>query len=219
MVCVLFVISLYTAKIRSRCTPSIHTDSIFLTGVKLSSWHFWNYWIFFQTWLSFCIIHLVGWYNRVSTLFRSFNAKLSHFSLVWFYGTSTIVGYWKQNPFSYIYIYIYINISISKRQFNISAKLKCQKSVLFQAIRFSIRTLFNSIWPTDRTLSGAIIPSQNGLGSDGIKEVLRIPKSSSITETSLSDCLMSKLEHRLLGGVLFLWRDTVGIFCRRSQLC
>ena len=42
----------------------------------------------------------------------------------------------------------------------------------------------------DRTLSGATIPGQRGPGSDGNEGLLRIPRSSSITEASLSDCLV-----------------------------
>ena len=48
-----------------------------------------------------------------------------------------------------------------------------------------------SIWPVDRTLSGAIIPGQCGLGSNGNERVLCIPQSSSITEVSPSDNLWS----------------------------
>ena len=61
------------------------------------------------------------------------------------------------------------------------------KTVLFQTIGFSISTLFSSIQPIDRTLSGATTPSQIVPGSDGNKEVLRIPQSSSITRASPSD--------------------------------
>ena len=35
------------------------------------------------------------------------------------------------------------------------------KTILFQTIRFSISTLFSSIRPIDRTLSGATIPDQS----------------------------------------------------------
>ena len=35
------------------------------------------------------------------------------------------------------------------------------KTVLFQVIQFSISTYFSSIWPIDRTLSGATTPSQH----------------------------------------------------------
>ena len=48
-----------------------------------------------------------------------------------------------------------------------------------------------SIWPIDKTLSGATTPGQSGPGSDGNKGVHCIPQSSSITEASPSDCLVS----------------------------
>ena len=84
--------------------------------------------------------------------------------LVWFYCTSTIVGYLKPNPFLYIY------------------------TVLFQTIQFSISIQFSSIWPTDRTLSGATTLDQSGPGNDGNKGVLCIPQNSIITGTSSWDC-------------------------------
>ena len=49
----------------------------------------------------------------------------------------------------------------------------------------------NLIWPIDRTLSGATTPGQSEHESDSNEEVLRIPQSFSITEASLSDCLVS----------------------------
>ena len=55
------------------------------------------------------------------------------------------------------------------------------KEVLFQAIQFSICTQFCSIWPIDRTISGATTPDQSGPGSDGNKVILYIPQSSNIT--------------------------------------
>ena len=61
----------------------------------------------------------------------------------------------------------------------------------FQTIQFSISTVFISIWTFEKTLSGPITPSQSESGSDGNKGVLRIPQSSSITEASPSDCLVS----------------------------
>ena len=54
-----------------------------------------------------------------------------------------------------------------------------------------------SIWPIDRTLSGATNLGQNGSESDGNKEVLHIPQSSSITGTLPSDCLVSYSRHSL----------------------
>ena len=71
------------------------------------------------------------------------------------------------------------------------------KTVLFQAIQFSISTLFSSIWPIDRTLSGATTPGQSRPGGDGNEGVFHIPQSSSITEVSLSDCLVSYPGHSL----------------------
>ena len=41
-----------------------------------------------------------------------------------------------------------------------------------------------SIWPIDRTLSGATTPGKSGPWSEGHKILLRIPQSSSITEAS-----------------------------------
>ena len=71
------------------------------------------------------------------------------------------------------------------------------KTVLFQAIQFSINTQFTSIWPIGRTLSGATTPGQSEPTSDGNEEVLRIPQSSNITGTSHSACLSSYLGHSL----------------------
>ena len=71
------------------------------------------------------------------------------------------------------------------------------KTVLFQVIQFSISTQFTSIWLIDRALLGATTPGQSGHGSNGNKEVLHIPQSSSITGTSPSDCLVSYPGHLL----------------------
>ena len=99
-----------------------------------------------------------------------------------------------------------IQFSIQKQfHFNqVSLAYVCSlnfKKVLFQAIQISINIQFSSIWPIDRTLSGATTPGKSGLGSDGNKEVLRVSQSSSITGTSPSDCLVSYPEHSL--GVSF----------------
>ena len=79
---------------------------------------------------------------------------------------------------------------------------------------------FNSIWPIDRTLSGATTPGHSGPGSDGNEGVLCIPQSSSITETSLSDCLVSYPGHSLgvVVVVLLLCREAVGEFYSPSWL-
>ena len=74
-----------------------------------------------------------------------------------------------------------------------------------------------SIWPIDRTLSGATTPGQSGPGSDGNEGVLSIPQSSSITEALPSDCLVSYPGHYLGAGVLPLCRDAIGVFCSTSR--
>ena len=90
------------------------------------------------------------------------------------------------------------------------------KTVLFQTIHFSISMQFSFISPIDRAPSGATIPGQSEAGSEGNEEVLRIPQSSSITGTSLSDCLVSNLG--LVGRVLPLCRGAVGVFYSPSRL-
>ena len=65
------------------------------------------------------------------------------------------------------------------------------KNSSFQAIRFSIRTQFSSIWPMDSSLSGATSPGHSGHENDGNEGLLRILQSSSITGTSPPDCLVS----------------------------
>ena len=54
-----------------------------------------------------------------------------------------------------------------------------------------------SIWPIDRTLSGAITPGQSGPGSDGNEGTVYFPQSSSTTGASTSDCLVSYPGHLL----------------------
>ena len=58
----------------------------------------------------------------------------------------------------------------------------------------------SSIWPIDRTLSGATTPAQSGPGSDGNQGILCIPKDSSITGASLSECLTLYQDTSFLGG-------------------
>ena len=65
------------------------------------------------------------------------------------------------------------------------------KAILFQALQFSISTQFISIWPIDRTLSGATISSKSGPGRDGNERVLHILQKSGFTVTSPSDRLVS----------------------------
>ena len=83
------------------------------------------------------------------------------------------------------------------------------ETVLFQTIQFSMIILFSSIWPIDRTLSGATTPGQSGPGSNGNEEVLRISQNSNITVTSALYCLVSYQDIR--------WRRHLTPLQRRSQ--
>ena len=78
------------------------------------------------------------------------------------------------------------------------------KTVLFQTVQFS------SIWPLDRTLSGATTSGQSGPGSNGNKGVLCIPQSSSITGASTSDFLVSYLGHSL--GELYPFAEMQSVY-------
>ena len=69
--------------------------------------------------------------------------------------------------------------------------------VLFQTIQFSVSTQFSSIYPIDRTLSGANTPDQSGPGSDVNEGVLRFPQSFNIIGALASDCLVSYPRHSL----------------------
>ena len=106
------------------------------------------------------------------------------------------------------------------------------KTVLFKTLQFSISTLFSSIWPIDRTISGATTPGQCAPGSDGNKDILRLPQNSSITGASLSDCLMSYSVYSLvvvgvlysptdwprIEGVLPICIDAIVVFYRPTLL-
>ena len=115
------------------------------------------------------------------------------------------------SPFLYIYSYISNDSVLYKYSF-FYTQLNV-KMVLFQTIQFSIEkqfhfkwfslawVQFSSIWPIDRTLSGATTLGHSGPGSDGIKWVLCIPQSSSITGVSPSDCSVLYPGHSFVGGL------------------
>ena len=94
--------------------------------------------------------------------------------------------------------------------FNNAKFIFIHKTVLFQAIQFTISTKFSSIWPIDKTLSGATTPGQSGPGSDAKEGLLRISQSSSITGTSPSDCLMSYHGHSL--GESYLSAEKLSVY-------
>ena len=81
------------------------------------------------------------------------------------------------------------------------------KTVLL--LKISISTLFSSILPIDRILSGATTQGQSGHVSYGSEVVLRIPQSSSITGISPSDFLVSYPGH--------LWRCLIPL--QRCSRC
>ena len=101
--------------------------------------------------------------------------------------------------------------------FFVYKQVQCQNQFSFQQIQFSISTQFSSFRPIDRTLSGATTSGQSWRGGDGNEGVLRFLQSSCITETSLSDCLMSYLGHSLKWG-LPLCREVVGVFYNPCRL-
>ena len=55
----------------------------------------------------------------------------------------------------------------------------------------------SSIWPIDRTLSGATTLDQSGPGSNDNEGILRILQSFNIIRASSSDCLVSYTGHSL----------------------
>ena len=84
------------------------------------------------------------------------------------------------------------------KQFNLAlVRSLIVKTVLFQVIQFNRSKQFTSIWPIDRTLSGATTPGQSTPGSNSYDGVLCILQSSSITGISPSDCFLSYPEHSL----------------------
>ena len=86
--------------------------------------------------------------------------------------------------------------------FSISTQFKYQV-IKFQVIQFSTSMHYSSISPIDRTLSGAITPSQSGPGSDGNEGGFCVPQIFSITGSSPADCLVSYSEHSLWGSYPF----------------
>ena len=68
------------------------------------------------------------------------------------------------------------------------------------------------IWPIDKTLSSATTLGQSGPGNNANEGIFCFPQSSSISEASPSDCLMSYPK------VLTLCKDAAGIFYSPSQL-
>ena len=70
----------------------------------------------------------------------------------------------------------------------------------------------SSIWPIDRTLSGATTPGQSGPGSDVNEGVLYILQSSSITGTSPSDYLVSYIRTLVGGGASYPSAEMLSVY-------
>ena len=103
--------------------------------------------------------------------------------LLSFYGISTIVGYLMPNLFLYIH------------------------TVLFQTIQFNTNTLFRSIWPMDRTPSGATNLGQSGPKSNGNEGARLEPHHQNVLCNIKDTCWV---------GVLLLCIESVGVFCSPS---
>ena len=74
------------------------------------------------------------------------------------------------------------------------------KTILFQTIQINIRSQFSSIWSVNKTIWRATTPDQSGPRSYGNKRELRFSKSSSITGSLPSVCLVSYPGHSLREG-------------------
>ena len=97
-----------------------------------------------------------------------------------------------------------ISIIFAHTQLNI-------KTVLFQTIQFSISMQFSSIKPIDKTLSGTTTLGLSGPGSNGNEGVLYIyPKYQYYWNLTIR--LFSVISRTLVGGILPLCRDAVGVF-------
>ena len=68
----------------------------------------------------------------------------------------------------------------------------------------------SSIWPIDRTPSGATPPGRSGPESNGNEGVFCILQSSGITEASPLDCLVSYPGHSL--GESYLYAEMQSVF-------
>ena len=93
----------------------------------------------------------------------------------------------------YLEKFISSSLNVKTVQFSINTQFKCKNSKLS-------KLLLSSIWPIDRTLSGATTPGQSRPGSNSNERVLRIPQSSGKTGTSPWDCLVSYPGYLLVGS-------------------
>ena len=91
---------------------------------------------------------------------------------------------------------------------------KCNRHSL--TLFLCLHTVY-SIWPIDRTLSGATPSVQSGPGSNGSEGVHHIPLISKARALPW-DCLESYPGHSLGWGFLPLCRDAIGVFYNHWRL-
>ena len=125
---------------------------------------------------------------------------------------------WHINPFrviqrkiKFLKIQSCINIVFVYKQLNV-------KTVLFQTIQFSISTQFSSVWPIDRTLSGATTLDQWTWEQCQWRGILHSPKLQHYWNLTIR--LFSVISRILIGGrgVLPLCKEAVGVFYSPIQL-
>ena len=86
----------------------------------------------------------------------------------------------------------------------------------FQVLPWSTQFKYekSSIWPVDRTLSGAT--TSVDLGAMALKGYSAIPKTPALLKPHFQ--FFSIISRTLVGGVLTLSRDTVGVFYNHRKL-
>ena len=150
--------------------------------------------IYDLVWLGFL------WHNNHCRLFNVKSSlyiyiKYIWFSLVGFYGITTIVGYLMSNPLytSISSLWTHLVNYILKQ----TRALFCKQLNWFQVLLYSNHNLTSvilfahcSIWPIDRNLSGATTPGQSGPGSNGNEGVLHIPQSSKARASPLDGLML-----------------------------
>ena len=115
------------------------------------------------------------------------------------------------------------NSSISNNSVLHKYAVSISKTVLFLTIQFFISTQFSSIWPIDRTLSGATTPGQTGPGAMAMKGTPYSPKLQYCWNFTirLFSVISTTLVVVVVGGggrVLSLCRDAVGVFYSSIRL-
>ena len=179
--------------------------------VDMPNLFLYKYTVLFQT-IQFSI--------RKVFVYTQLNVKTVQFSIIQFRGSTVSM--------SKTFVFQTIQFSIQKqfhfKQFSQAYVRSLNvKTVVSQAIQFSISTSFSSFRHIDTTLSGATTPGPSTPGSDGNIGILCTLQSSSITGTSPSDCLVSYQGHSFsvcvcVWGGLLLCRGAVGVFLSPSRL-